>query len=204
MLINHEFTHREGHSKLGIASFVLPLVWLCLYVVVMAVAVNISKQSSLYHVAVTAWGLVGMGFFVVLVISLVLAVRGIVQKKQKRLFAILGFIVSLSIFLVVACFSLGDVNRILKKYSLAKDVTQGAIITGEWVNKTQQTYTLDISADLEIGPESSSEPLKWALQEIYKPRRRSFEILPRTFNIGPGQKVPKDLKLIGLSFKIIF
>lgn len=112
----------DGHSRMGIASFVIAIVAVVAIVVLFVVAGFLTAQLSqgidfqnatpqeLQQDLQNSPGFIGLalagiGIFVCLLVSLVgfvLGVAGIVQGRRKRLFAILGSVFNGLVLLVFA------------------------------------------------------------------------------------------------------
>ena len=89
---------REGHSKLGIASFVTAIVGGPSFFLLCG-ALGYMEMNTPGGVDQTSKAvmLLGLGLILtifILLISLGLGIAGLIQKKRKRIFSILGFIFS--------------------------------------------------------------------------------------------------------------
>ena len=83
---------RTGHSRLGIASFVLALVWLTLFTSFLPVVILSSYlDPEAASEVVVLWFRVGTLFQVV---ALVAGIAGALQRRRKRLFAFIGIALS--------------------------------------------------------------------------------------------------------------
>ena len=89
---------REGHSKLGITSFVTAIVG-GLSFFILCGALGYMEMNTPGGVDQTSKAVLLMGFgliltIFILLISLGLGIAGFIQKKRKRIFSVLGFILS--------------------------------------------------------------------------------------------------------------
>lgn len=86
---------REGHSKLGITSFVTAIVG-GLSFFILCGALGYMEMNTPGGVDETSKAVLLMGFGLILTIfiSLGLGIAGFIQKKRKRIFSVLGFILS--------------------------------------------------------------------------------------------------------------
>ncbi len=98
MSVNPPALPREGHSKLGIASFVTAIVGGPSFFLLCG-ALGYMEMNTPGGVDQTSKAvmLLGLGLILtifILLISLGLGIAGLIQKKRKRIFSILGFIFS--------------------------------------------------------------------------------------------------------------
>ena len=106
---------RTGHSRLGIASFVLALVWLTLFTSFLQVVLLSSYfDPQAAGEVVVLWSRMGTLFQVV---ALVLGIAGALQRRRKRLLAFIGIAISGLPFLLYyvgkfAYFTLYELRRI--------------------------------------------------------------------------------------------
>jgi magnesium-transporting ATPase (P-type) len=101
---------REGHSKLGIASFVTAIVG-GLSFFILCVSLGYMEMNTPRGVDQTSKAFILMrnGAFLalfILLLSLSLGIAGFFQKERKRIFSILGFNFSFLILFGVFLFSL--------------------------------------------------------------------------------------------------
>ncbi|HET7655954.1 MAG TPA: hypothetical protein VFK18_03035 [Luteimonas sp.] len=101
------------HSGLGIASFITSLVaGLLTFILIAAAAMMVaSSQGTFDETSPEAVGL-GLGIMALLLVELVavgLGIAGMLQKERKKLFAILGLVLSgLAILIVLALMVIGN------------------------------------------------------------------------------------------------
>lgn len=103
----------QAHSGIGIASFVLSLIlfpaWIILFFYAGYVQVSAQEYGANMYQEIAM--IIGLFFFVLLavnILSLLLGIVGCIQKKNKKLFAILGLVLSfLALALVMIIFILG-------------------------------------------------------------------------------------------------
>lgn len=90
---------KDGHSRLGVASFVLALITGLLFAYTLSLAATVEEGD------LTA-GDLGLACIFMTLVALGLGIAGLVRRQRKRLFAILGIVVSIANpFVVIAIFS---------------------------------------------------------------------------------------------------
>ena len=97
---------REGHSKLGIASFVTAIVGGLLFLT-LGVSLGYMELNTPGGVDQTSKAvmLMGLGLILtifILLISLSLGIAGFIQKKRKRIISVLGVVFSFFMLLVLS------------------------------------------------------------------------------------------------------
>ena len=94
-----------GHSRMGIASFVLAiLVGLGIFAIIVVLGVMETSTPGGVDESSVVVGLLGLGIVLGLLINVVglgLGVAGAIQRRRKKLFAILGIVLNAVIFLGV-------------------------------------------------------------------------------------------------------
>lgn len=97
---------REGHSKLGIASFVTAIVGgLSFFILCGSLGYMEMNTPGGVDQTSKAVMLMGLGLILtifILLISLSLGIAGFIQKKRKRIFSVLGVVFSFFMLLVLS------------------------------------------------------------------------------------------------------
>ena len=97
---------REGHSKLGIASFVTAIVGGLLFLT-LGVSLGYMELNTPVGIDETSKVVILMGLGIILalfilLISLGLGIGGLIQKERKKIFSVLGVVFSFLILLVIS------------------------------------------------------------------------------------------------------
>lgn len=97
---------REGHSKLGIASFVTAIVGgLSFFILCVSLGYMELNTPGGIDEASKAVILMGLGIILalfILLISLGLGIGGLIQKERKKIFSVLGVVFSFFMLLVLS------------------------------------------------------------------------------------------------------
>ena len=97
---------REGHSKLGIASFVTAIVGGLLFLT-LGVSLGYMELNTPGGIDETSKVVILMGLGIILalfilLISLGLGIGGLIQKERKKIFSVLGVVFSFFMLLVLS------------------------------------------------------------------------------------------------------
>ena len=97
---------REGHSKLGIASFVIAIVGGLLFLT-LGVSLGYMELNTPGGIDETSKAVILMGLGIILalfilLISLGLGIGGLIQKECKKIFSVLGVVFSFFTLLVLS------------------------------------------------------------------------------------------------------
>lgn len=94
------------HSEFGIASFAVALFVILLFLAIFSATIILQYQSdtgNIDHREQMAIGLLGIFWFILLFIGIVLGTVGVLQRNRKKMFALFGLAINAGIFLAVVC-----------------------------------------------------------------------------------------------------